>query len=316
MPDHDPTFREVLMRGRGVLTTGVCLLLSFEAFAQADRRSDATMKRAPVEGGQLEYEIRGDGEPVLLIHGGVIAASYVPVMREPALARYRLIRYHRRGYAGSTKHEPGASFSIGKQAADAVALLRHLGIERAHIVGHSYGGVIALQLALDAPQVVHSLTLLEPAKVRFVPSGAEFGKQTMEPAMAQYRAGDHAGAVDAFMRVVVAPNWKSDLARTIPEGPDQAERDVRTMFEIETPALAEWEFDKQKAQTISQPILHVVGSESLAMFHEIGRVLHSLFPQVEDLTVPGAAHGLHQMGGRHSVAVAEGIAAFLRRHPL
>ena len=110
-------------------------------------------------------------------------------MREPALARYRLIRYHRRGYAGSSKPEPGASVSIGKQAADAVALLRHLRIERAHIVGHSYGGVIALQLALDAPQVVHSLTLLEPARVGFVPSGQEFGKQTMEPALARYRAG-------------------------------------------------------------------------------------------------------------------------------
>jgi pimeloyl-ACP methyl ester carboxylesterase len=305
------------MRCRAVITSVLCLLLSFKAFAQADRRSGATMKRAPVQGGQLEYEVRADGEPVLLIHGGVIAGSYVPIMREPALASYRLIRYHRRGYAGSTKHESGASFSIGRQAADALALLRHLGIGRAHIVGHSYGGVIALQLALDAPQVVHSLTLLEPARVGEVPAGKVFGTQTMEPALARYRAGDHAGALDAFMRDVVAPHWKRDLARTIPGGPEQAERDVRTVFEIEMPALGEWNFDKQKARTISQPILHVVGSESLPMFHEIGKVLHSWFPQqVEDLAIPGAAHGLHQMGGRYSVAVAEGIATFLGRHPI
>ena len=305
------------MRGRAVFAGGLCLLLSFKAFAQADRRPDVTMKRAPVEGGQLEYEVRGEGEPVLLIHGSVIAASYVPVMREPALARSRLIRYHRRGYAGSTKPEPGASFSIGQQAADAAALLRHLRIERAHIVGHSYGGVIALQLALDAPQVVHSLTLLEPAIVRFIPSGERFGKQTMEPAQARYRAGEHAGALDVFMRNVVAPDWKSALARTIPGSPEQAERDVRTVFEIEGPALGEWEFDTHRARTISQPILHIVGSESLPMFHEIGKVLHSWFPQqVEDLTIPGVAHGLHQMGGPHSAAVAEGIATFLRRHPI
>lgn len=275
------------------------------------------MKRAPVEGGQLEYEVRGEGESVLLIHGGVIAASYVPVMREPALASYRLIRYHRRGYAGSTKPEPGASVSIGQQAADAAALLQHLKIERAHIVGHSYGGVIALQLALDAPQVVHSLTLLEPPIVQFVPSGQEFGKQTMEPALVRYRAGDRSGALDIFMRKAVAANWKSALARTIPGSPEQAERDVRTGFEIEGPALNEWKFDPQRARAISQPILHVAGSESLAMFQEIGKVLHSWFPkQVEDLTVPGVAHGLHQMGGRHSAAVAEGIGTFLRRHPI
>ena len=46
----------------------------------------------------LEYEERGDGEPVLLIHGALIATTFVPLMSEPALAdRYRLIRYHRAG---------------------------------------------------------------------------------------------------------------------------------------------------------------------------------------------------------------------------
>lgn len=304
------------MRRTELVTVGLCLLPFLGAFAGTTAGRSEGMKRAPVTGGELEYEIRGNGEPVLLIHGGFIAASYVPLMGEPALANHRLIRYHRRGYAGSTKHEAGASFSIARQAADALALLRHLRIERAHIVGHSYGGVIALQLALDAPKAVHSLTLLEPALVRFVPSAEEFGTQAGEPATARYRAGDHAGAVDAFMQVVVAPNWKADLARTIPGGPEQAERDASTAFEEEGPALADWNFDEQKAQAISQPILHVLGSESLAVFHEGGKVLHAWFPQqVEDLVVPGAAHGLHQMGGRYSTAVAEGIAAFLRRHP-
>jgi pimeloyl-ACP methyl ester carboxylesterase len=306
------------MRCTELVAAGLCLLPLLGAFADTTaRRSEGLMKRAPVTGGELEYEIRGNGEPVLLIHGSVIAASYVPLTGEPALANYRLIRYHRRGYAGSTKHEAGASFSIARQAADALALLRHLRIERAHIVGHSYGGVIALQLALDAPEAVHSLTLLEPALVRFVPSSEKFGQQGLQPPMARYRAGDHAGAVDAFMQVVVAPNWKADLASTIPGGPEQAERDARTNFEIETPALADWDFDAQKAQAISQPILHVLGSESLAVFHEGGKVLHSWFPQrVEDLVVPGAAHGLHQMGGRYSTTVAKGIAAFLHRHPI
>ncbi|NBB72410.1 MAG: hypothetical protein GVY35_01880 [Bacteroidetes bacterium] len=46
------------------------------------------MRRAPVQGGELEYEVRGDGEPVLLIHGAFIAASFLPVMDEPSLANY------------------------------------------------------------------------------------------------------------------------------------------------------------------------------------------------------------------------------------
>jgi pimeloyl-ACP methyl ester carboxylesterase len=62
-------------------------------------------------------------------------------------------------------------FSLAQQAADCRALLEYLDIERAHVVGHSSGGLIALRLALDAPQVVHSLVLLEPALLD-VPSGA------------------------------------------------------------------------------------------------------------------------------------------------
>lgn len=273
------------------------------------------MKRAPVSGGELEYEIRGNGEPVLLIHGAHIAASYLPLMGETALERYRLIRYHRRGFANSTKHV--GPFTVEQQARDALALLNHLGTDRAHIVGHSGGGVISLQLAIDAPEAVHSLTLLEPALGGMVPSGAEL-RQSIGKASQLYQEGDPAGAVDVFMRAIVGLNWETELSRTISGGPEQAKRDARTFFEIELPAHAEWQFDAEKAQEISQPILHIFGRESPVAFHEIQGLLDSLFPgQVEGHhVIEGAGHGLHQMGGRHSRKVAELIAAFLREHPM
>ena len=61
----------------------------------------------------LEYEPHGEGEPVLLIHGSHVADSFLPLTREVVLAdRYRLIRYHRRGFAGSSaKRERSASKS-------------------------------------------------------------------------------------------------------------------------------------------------------------------------------------------------------------
>ena len=84
-----------------------------------------------------------------------------PLLAEPDLAhRYQLILYHRRGYGGSSC--AAGPIGIAQQAADCQALLRSLGVERAHVVGHSYGGNVALQLALDAPDVAHSLALLEP----------------------------------------------------------------------------------------------------------------------------------------------------------
>src|SRR5262245_21645275 len=62
-------------------------------------------KRAAVQRGEVEYEIRGDGGCVLLIHGSLIADSFLPLMAETALANYCSIRYRRRGFAGSSAHE-------------------------------------------------------------------------------------------------------------------------------------------------------------------------------------------------------------------
>jgi pimeloyl-ACP methyl ester carboxylesterase len=128
------------------------------------------MDRARIDGRELAYEVGGAGEPVVLVHGSHIADAFAPLLAEPLLTdRYQLILYHRRGFADST--HPEGPLSIMQQAADCRALMQYLGVPCAHIVGHSYGGAIALQLALDAPVAVHSLALLEPALL-MVPSAS------------------------------------------------------------------------------------------------------------------------------------------------
>jgi pimeloyl-ACP methyl ester carboxylesterase len=174
--------------------------------------SSKPMERARVDGAQLEFAVTGAGEPVLLIHGALIAEAYAPLCAEPALnSRYRLVRIHRRGYAGSSR--VSAPFSLAQQADDCRALLRHLGIERAHVVGHSSGGVIALRLALDAPEVVHSLVLLE-ATLLDVPSGGLLF-EALGPVVEQYGAGDKEGAVDSFCRWAVGSDYRVWLDRLI-----------------------------------------------------------------------------------------------------
>ena len=134
---------------------------------------DATrteMDRAVIDGVALEFKVQGHGEPVLLIHPGIFADWFTPLLQEPTLtSRYRLVHYHRAGCAGSSR--VAGPVSLGQQAAHGRLLLQHLGIARAHVVGHSSSGNIALQLALDAPDVVQSLAVLEPALMS-VPSAA------------------------------------------------------------------------------------------------------------------------------------------------
>ena len=92
----------------------------------------------------------------MLLISPVLADGFVPLVAEPSLAeRYQLIRYHKRGWVGST-HTAGP-VSVADHAADAAALLDHLGIARAHVVGHSSGAAVAAQLALDEPDRVATL---------------------------------------------------------------------------------------------------------------------------------------------------------------
>src|ERR687896_137836 len=132
------------------------------------------MESVKVNGVELEYEATGSGEPVLLI-SPVIADGFLPLVSEAALADdYRLIRYHKRGWAGSTHTPPPVS--ISDHAADAAALLDHLGVPRAHVAGHSSGAAVAAQLALDQPETVHTLILLEMSLLS-VPNGGAFLEQ-------------------------------------------------------------------------------------------------------------------------------------------
>ncbi len=116
------------------------------------------IEQVRVDGGTLVVERRGQGEAVLMIQGvGVAGCAWQPQV--DALGdRYECITFDNRGVGASTGSL--AQLTIERLAADALAILDTLGIERVHVVGHSMGGVIAQQVALDAPARVRSLSLL------------------------------------------------------------------------------------------------------------------------------------------------------------
>ncbi len=267
------------------------------------------MQIADAGGNRLEFESRGSGEPVLLIHGSVVADSYVPILAEPSLSRFRLVRYRRRGYGGSTHSLPPVS--IADQAADCAALMRHLGIERAHIVGHSYGAAIALQLALDFPAAAHSLSLLEPALL-FKIAGADKWSERMFPMTVKYQSGDKAGALEHFMGEIEGPAWRNAID-SVPGAWQMAIADADNFFQVEGLALLEWGFSAADARLLRQPILATVGADTAPAFHETHALALAWFPHAEPVEISGATHMLMMVKPR---AVAEAISAFLSRHPL
>jgi pimeloyl-ACP methyl ester carboxylesterase len=265
-----------------------------------------------VNGVELEYEVVGSGEPVLLI-SPVLADGFVPLLSVPALAdRYQLIRYHKRGWLGST-HTP-APVSVADHAADAAALLGELRVPRAHVAGHSTGAQVAAQLAFEHPETVHTLILLEPY-MSSVPAGAAFLEQAA-PVFAAYGSGDHPGALAMFMSAVSGLDWPSCrdvLEDRVPGALAQALADADTFFGIELPAMAEWTFGAEQAATIHQPVLSIVGAETQPLWIEVADFLRASLPHVEDYTIDGVGHLLHI---QRPEPVAHGMAQFLRRNPM
>lgn len=113
---------------------------------------------------RLHYRIDGSGPPLVLIAGMLSdGASWAPVL--PALAaRFTVIRPDNRTTGQTRPAEAPAG--LAEWAGDVAALLDHLGIARAHVAGHSLGGMIALHLAAQAPDRVDRLALLASSPMR------------------------------------------------------------------------------------------------------------------------------------------------------
>jgi pimeloyl-ACP methyl ester carboxylesterase len=259
------------------------------------------MNRAHVNDVELEYEVRGEGEPVLLIHGSHIANAMTPLLDEPGLEGFQLIHYHRRGFAGSSR--PVIPTTIEAHADDSIGLLDHLGIANAHVVAHSFGALVALELGVRHPSRARSLALLEPPLLS-VPAGAAF-MDVVAPLVARYDAGDPAGAVDGFLALMGRDDWRATIERSVPGGVDQAVRDAATFFRSELPVAAAWTFGPDRARKISCPVFSVLGTDTAPLFAESHRRLHEWFPSCVDAVLPGVTH-LLQMEATEAVADAVG----------
>lgn len=118
------------------------------------------MAKALINGIQMHYQVKGEGPDVVLVHGitSCLAQWYVEII--PALAKnYRVTVYDLRGHGLSESTEHG--YSSLDMSTDLLALLDHLNIERPILVGHSFGGAIALHLALRRPDRVRAVSVLD-----------------------------------------------------------------------------------------------------------------------------------------------------------
>ena len=210
------------------------------------------MSKQLVNGVRLHYEAYGAGAPIMLIHGcGSSALGFADAVEKLA-GLGRVIAYDRRGCARSERPEPYERTSVAEHADDAAGLLDALGAYPAIVIGRSYGGTVASDLALRYPDRVRALVLLEPDAPReLAPAAAEWvdalgdrlrqvstqiGVDAVGEALITEVAGERAWRAfpDEWRRVVI-DNGPAILAEL--EGEWWLEADAAELATIEQPAL-------------------------------------------------------------------------------
>jgi pimeloyl-ACP methyl ester carboxylesterase len=104
--------------------------------------------------------VAGEGEPVLILHGGPgLSYGYADEMADELLGAFRVANFQQRGLAPSVEDGP---FTIEQALADIVAVLDHLGWDRAYVVGHSWGGHLAFHAAVALPDRLLGVLSVDP----------------------------------------------------------------------------------------------------------------------------------------------------------
>lgn len=233
-----------------------------------------------LDGGRIYYEIAGSGHPLVLIHGFSLDTRMWDDQFEPFAQRYRVIRYDVRGY-GKSSTPTSAPYS---HAGDLKALLDHLGISRAHILGLSLGGAIAINFALTFPYMVSALVLADSVL---------WGHSWVETESgAIWRAGREQGIEEARRLWLAHPMFLA--AR---ENPQVAAPLARIVFDYsgwhwvsDDPGLYPDPPDSQLLSRISVPTLALVGARDVPDFHVIADTLAHTIPNAHKVLLSGVGH--------------------------
>ncbi|MFI6600031.1 alpha/beta fold hydrolase [Nonomuraea sp. NPDC050536] len=148
---------------------------------------------------ELSYQVKGAGEPLLLLPGQANSHHWWDGVRDEFETRYRTITFDYRGTGDSDK--PDVPYSTRGFAQDAIAVLDDLGVERAHVYGTSMGGRVAQWLAADHPERVGALVLgcTSPGGRHGVERSQEIRKALAQP--------DRAAAQRVLLELMYTPDW-------------------------------------------------------------------------------------------------------------
>jgi pimeloyl-ACP methyl ester carboxylesterase len=247
-----------------------------------------------VNGVELYYELRGSGEPLVLVHGSWgDHRNWAPVV--PALAEsFQVLSFDRRGHSASER--PAGQGSVFEDADDLAGLIDELGLAPAHVAGNSGGAIVALRGATRRPDVFRTLIVHEPPLFPLL-AGTELeaalseAQRRVDAVVARLEDGDEEGGARLFVDTIAfGPGaWDEQLS---PEMRDVFITNAPTWLdEVRDPDFLQ--MDLAALGAFDRPALLTSGTESAPFFAPVVDVVADALPRSERVTIDGADHVPH-----------------------
>lgn len=255
------------------------------------------MPIARLNGIDINYEVHGDGTPIVLAHGYSASLEMWREQVDAFSAKYRLVIYDTRGHGRTTAPADTSQYGLAREyVADQLALMDHLGIDRAYVGGLSMGGMIAQEFALQHPDRVQALLLFDTgpgmgALGRDAAAAARFAKMR-EMLQTVARTQGMSAIIDAMRN---SPMAQSIGARR--DGvPEAVRRHIAGMRDMSVDgyigggtAMQEWAGTLDRLHAIAVPTLVLIGEQDNLLGPS--RVIHSKIAGSRFALIRNSSHG-------------------------
>lgn len=309
-----------LRAARGDASLNVVSFFLFFCALVNGQAAAPVIKAADIGGGiSLHYVEQGSGTPLIFVHGSLSDAGYWADQIGPFAEHYHVVAYSRRyNYPNENSSQPG--YSAITDADDLASLIRVLHLGKVVVVGHSYGALTALFLAVRHPELIQAIILAEPPAVSLLthlPSPeAKVGRESyddiqrrmVQPMQQAFRHGDRESGVAVFIDYVFNDPraWEkmSESARK------ETLKDAREWDVMMTTGTLFPEIAPEQIANITAPTLLLSGAKSYPFLALITEDLARLLPNRQSIVFPDAGH---QMWYQKPVECREDVESFLAK---
>lgn len=290
------------------------LLVITAAALTVGAQNAAQTRQLRANGVDLSYVEQGTGAPIVFVHGAVADLRFWEPQREAVAKQHRFVSYTFRYHGTGAWADQGTQYSPSTHAADLAAFLGGLKSGPVHLVGLSYGGLLASLVAVRHPELIQTLTLAEPA-VFAILADLPDGKPVLEswmkgtaPIMAAIKQGDAIQATKLLSGLVngePAENFEKlppalrqmllDNARTLP-----------LLFAAPPEPVT-----CEALGTIKAPTLVIRGANTPLIFAKTNEVVARCIPGSESIAIPDASH---VMSYQNAAAFNQALLRFVQKH--